>query len=141
MRRNPRKALVSDPTEPYGRGSGAAVQAAAGLGSWSGRLEGGKPGFGTYRCYAKRLFGSQKPSADADIIKRIVLDAPEVVPAAGKAPTAAEVIAWAAAKFNVSEDQLIPEELSNSVATNDWVDDKGIRHVRLIQWSPDWEAT
>jgi hypothetical protein len=117
------------------------VQAAASLGSWSGRLEGGKPGYGTYRCYAKRLFGSQKPSADADIIRRVTLDAPEAVPAAGKAPTISEVIAWAAGKFNVSAEQLVPEELSNEVAANDWVDDKGIRHVRLIQYSPDWEAT
>ncbi|GBF89960.1 peptidase [Raphidocelis subcapitata] len=135
------QALVSDPTAPYGAGAGASlVTTAASSDVWSGRLE-SKPGYGTYMCYAKRLYGDETPSLDADVIRRVALDGPEAVPAAGKVPTAAEIAAWAAGKFNVSAEELVPEELSAAVPSNDWVDDRGVRHVRLIQYSKGWDAT
>jgi hypothetical protein len=115
------------------------VSTAASGDAWSGRLE-SKPGYGTYLCHAKRLYGGETPSLDADVIRRLALNGTERVPAAGKVPTAAEVAAWAAGKFGVSAEEVIPEELSASVVSNDWVDDKGVRHVRLTQYSKGWDA-
>lgn len=117
---------------------------------YRGRLETAKRGFGAYVCYAKRLWGGEEPSADATILKRPaiasaggspgVAGATERVPSSGAVPTGAEVAKWVAAKLGVPEAELRPEELSDQVAANDWVDELGVRHVRLVQWDDEYEA-
>jgi len=70
---------------------------------------------------------------NATIIQRVTLDAPEAVTSAGPSPTIYEVAAWAGAKLGLNATSLVPEALGYAVASNDWTDDKGIRHVRLEQ--------
>jgi len=135
------QALVGEIAFPYGTGAAGAadVTAAGGSDYFAGRLE-NAPGYGTYVCYSKRLWGGQAPPLDATSIKRMALVGNETVPAAGPVPKISEVAAWAAEQLGVPSEQLRAEELSNSVAANDWVDDKGIRHVRLVQWSVEDDA-
>jgi hypothetical protein len=135
----PPQALVDDGAFPYGAGARGDVTAAGGADYFSGRLE-NSPGYGTYVCYSKRLWGGQKPPADASSLRRFALAANDSVPAAGRVATIGEVAAWAADRLGIPAEQLVAEELSGAVAANDWVDDKGIRHVRLVQWSVDDDA-
>ncbi|KAI8472161.1 MAG: hypothetical protein J3K34DRAFT_457928 [Monoraphidium minutum] len=101
-----------------------------------GRLE-KEPGYGSYLCYNKGLFDDVP--ADVASLTRATIEAPEAVPATGAAPTVDEIIAFAANKFGITADELQLESLSAQVAANDWTDDKGVRHVRLVQVSALWD--
>jgi len=75
--------------------------------------------------------------ADAKLLKRAAVGASETVTSAGAIPTRSEVAAWANAKYQLDNDTvttLRPAPLTRTVPTVDWVDEYGVRHVRLRQY-------
>jgi len=76
---------------------------------------------------------------DASALVRTNAALPETVTSAGTTATRKEVVAWANTKFGLDGEYsalifLKPALLTKTVPTVDWVDEYGIRHVRLRQY-------
>lgn len=94
-------------------------------------------------------FQLAKPPLNNQNITRLVLDyasEPAITASGANGVTAADVAAWAAAKFYSTLPGLnetstfVVQGAINIAPTNDWVDAQGVRHVRLEQFIPSLNA-